>query len=60
MHIPDNLTNSEIRAILERKPTLSDLKAIAKQRSIYLKKGKTLRESIVENLTRQEGYEKTL
>jgi hypothetical protein len=58
--IPSNLTNEQIRSLLEKDLTKDELAAIAAQREISI--GELNREeskrSILKNLERQEGYQR--
>lgn len=58
VEIPANLTNQQIRALLEKNLSKSELKAIAAQRSISVGKSTTeqVKRDILKNLERQEGY----
>ena len=56
--IPNNLTNEQIRGLLEKDLSKAELKAIAAQRAISVGKSNTeeIRRDILKNLERQEGY----
>lgn len=57
--ISPNLTNEQIRKLLEKDLSKAELKEIAKQRSIFVGKCTTndeIRIRILRNLERQEGY----
>jgi hypothetical protein len=58
IEIRENLTNEEIRELLARELTKAELSKIAAQRAIATSKGSSseIRESILRNLERQEGY----
>ncbi len=58
--IPPNLTNQQIRELLQRDLSKSELEEIAKQRSISLgKRSKShLRSAILDFIERQESYER--
>jgi hypothetical protein len=58
--IPPNLSNPQIRELLNRDLSLSELRAVAAQRSISAHKAnrEALKRQILENLIRQEGYQK--
>jgi hypothetical protein len=58
IQIPNNLTNDQIRALLEQNLSNSELKAIAAQRAISVDKSNNegIKRSILKNLERQEGY----
>lgn len=58
VEIPSNLTNDQIRALLEKDLSKAELKVIARQRGISVGKLNNLeiRRSILKNLERQEGY----
>lgn len=58
VQIPSNLTNQEIRALLQKDLSKAELKAIAVQRSISVgeSSNEVIRRSILKNLERQEGY----
>jgi hypothetical protein len=58
IEIPSNLTNEQIRDLLQKHLTKSELKAIAMQRSISIGDLNLagVRRSILKNLERQEGY----
>jgi len=57
--IASNLTNKQIRALLEQDLSKAELKAIATQRSISVGKftKEEIKRRILKNLERQEGYE---
>lgn len=56
--IPANLTNEQIRKLLEKDLSKAELKEIARQRSIYVGTytNKEIKRRILRNLERQEGY----
>ena len=56
--IPDNLTNEQIRNLLEKDLSRNELNDIAEQRAISVsgKKISKIRQDILRNLDRQEGY----
>lgn len=58
LEIPSNLTNEEIRALLQKDLSKAELKAIAMQRSISVgeSSNEAIKRSILKNLDRQEGY----
>ncbi len=58
VEIPDNLTNEEIRALLEKDLSKAELKAIAAQRAISIGKSTNdeIKQDILKNLQRQEDY----
>ena len=58
VEIPANLTNQQIRALLEKDLSKDELRAIAAQRAISVGKSSTeqIRRDILRNLERQEGY----
>lgn len=58
-NIASNLTNEQIRALLEKDLSKAELKAIAEQRSIAVGKStnKEIKRRVLKNLERQEGYE---
>lgn len=58
VEVPSNLTNDQIRALLERDLSKTELKAIAAQRSISIGKSNNekIKQDILRNLERQEGY----
>jgi len=58
VEIPNNLTNEQIRGLLENDLSKAELKAIATQRAISVGKSNTekIRRDILKNLERQEGY----
>lgn len=58
MEIPVNLTNEQIRKLLEKDLSKVQLKLIAKQRSISVGKynNEEIKKRILRNLERQEGY----
>ena len=60
IEIPGNLTKEQIRALLEKDLSLAELKAIAAQRAISVSKSNPvqIKENILKNLERQEGYER--
>src|SRR6185369_6849881 len=60
VEIPANLTNEQIRQLLEKDLSVAELKAIAAQRAISVGKANAseIRQSILKNLERQEGYER--
>jgi len=53
-----NLTNDQIRALLEKDLSKAELKAIAAQRAIPVGKStnEEIKRDILKNLERQEGY----
>lgn len=59
INITNNLTNKQIRALLEKDLSKAELKAIAAQRSISVGKStnEEIKRHILRNLERQEGYE---
>ena len=58
--IPGNLTNEQIRSLLERDLSKTELRAVARQRGISVGKfnNQEIIRLIVKNLERQEGYER--
>ena len=58
VEIPNDLTNEQIRAFLEKDLSKAELKAIAGQRAISVGKSKNeeIKRDILRNLERQEGY----
>lgn len=58
VEIPNNLTNEQIRAFLEKDLSKAELKAIAGQRAISVGKSNNekIKQDILKNLERQEGY----
>ena len=56
--IPSNLTNEQIRSLLDKDLSKAELKAIAVQRSVSVGKSNAeeIRRNILKNLDRQEGY----
>jgi len=58
VQIPNNLTNEQIRALLEKDLSKAELKAIAAQRAISVGKSNNeeIKRDILKNLKRQEGY----
>jgi len=58
VEVASNLTNDQIRALLERDLSKTELKAIAAQRSISIGKSskEKIKQDILRNLERQEGY----
>ena len=58
IEIGSNLTNEQIRDLLRKKLSISELRAIAAQRAISVGKSNSeeIRQSILKNLERQEGY----
>jgi len=58
VEIPANLTNEQIRGLLENDLSKAELKAIATQRAISVGKSNAeeIRRNILKNLERQEGY----
>ncbi len=56
--IPENLTNDQIRKLLEKDLSKAELKAIARQRSISVGTytNDEIKRRILKNLNRQEGY----
>jgi hypothetical protein len=58
VEIPSDLTNEQIRALLERDLSKAELRTIAVQRAISVGKSNNeeLKQRIVRNLERQEGY----
>jgi hypothetical protein len=59
VNIASNLTNKQIRALLETDLSKAELKTIATQRSISVGKStnEEIKRHILRNLERQEGYE---
>lgn len=59
VEIKQNLTNEQIRSLLEKDLSKAELKAIAAQRSISTGKStnEEIKRHILKNLARQEGYE---
>ncbi|MBX3662614.1 MAG: hypothetical protein KF804_09200 [Burkholderiales bacterium] len=60
IEIPPNLTNEQIRALLSKKLSRAELKALAMQRGISIGKSNsdTIKQDILKNLDRQEGYQR--
>jgi hypothetical protein len=60
VEIARNLTNEQIRALLEKDLTKAELKALADQRAISVGKSTNdeIKRNILKNLQRQEGYER--
>lgn len=60
IEIGNNLTNEQIRALLQNDLSKAELKAIAAQRAISVGKltNKEIRQNILRNLERQEGYQR--
>lgn len=60
VEVASNLTNEQIRALLEKNLSKAELKAIAAQRAISVGKStnEEIKRSILKNLERQEGYER--
>ena len=58
VEIPNNLTNEQIRGLLENDLSKAELKAIAGQRAISVGKSNNeeIKRYILRNLKRQEGY----
>ena len=58
VEIASNLTNEQIRALLEKDLSKAELKAIAAQRAISVGKSTNaeIKQNILKNLERQEGY----
>lgn len=58
VEVASNLTNDQIRALLEKDLSKTELKAIAAQRSISIGKStnEEIKQDILKNLERQEGY----
>ena len=58
VEIKQNLTNEQIRSLLEKDLSKAELKAIAAQRSISVGKytNEEIKRRILKNLERQEGY----
>jgi hypothetical protein len=58
VEVAGNLTNEQIRALLEKDLSKDELKAIAAQRSISIAElnREEIKRSILKNLERQEGY----
>lgn len=58
VEIPNNLTNEQIRSLLEKDLSKAELKAIAEQRAISVGKSNNekIKRDILRNLERQEGY----
>lgn len=56
--IPANLANEQIRKLLEKDLSKTELKEIARQRSIYVGTytNEEIKRRILRNLERQEGY----
>ena len=60
VHIARNLTNEQIRTLLEKDLSKAELKALAAQRAISVGKSTSdeIKRDILKNLQRQEGYER--
>jgi hypothetical protein len=60
VEIPSNLTNGQIRRLLESDLSKAELKAIAAQRAIAIGKStkEQVKRDILKNLDRQEGYQR--
>jgi hypothetical protein len=60
IEIGNNLTNEQIRSLLQEDLSKAELKAIATQRAISIGKlsNKEIRQNILRNLERQEGYQR--
>jgi hypothetical protein len=60
IEIPSNLSNAQVRALLQEDLSNAELKSIAAQRSISVAESSNaeIRRSILKNLDRQEGYER--
>ena len=60
VEVASNLTNEQIRALLEKDLTKAELKAIAAQRAISVGESTNaeIKRDILRNLERQEGYER--
>lgn len=60
VEIPSNLTNAQIRTLLEGDLSKAELKAIAAQRAIAIGKSTKdqVKRDILKNLDRQEGYQR--
>jgi len=60
IEIPNNLTNEQIRSLLQKDLSKGELKAIATQRSISVGKlnNEGIKRDILRNIDRQEGYER--
>jgi hypothetical protein len=58
VEVASNLTNEQIRALLEKDLSKAELKAIATQRAISVGKStnEEIKRNILKNLERQEGY----
>ena len=58
VEVASNLTNEQIRALLEKDLSKAELKAIAAQRAISVGKSSNeeIKQDILKNLKRQEGY----
>ena len=58
IEIPSNLTNDQIRVLLQKNLSKAELKTIATQRSISVGELSVagIKHSILKNLERQEGY----
>lgn len=58
VEVASDLTNDQIRALLEKDLSKTELKAIAAQRSISIGKSSNekIKQDILKNLERQEGY----
>ncbi len=58
VEVASNLTNDQIRALLDKDLSKAELKAIAVQRSISIGKStnEEIKRDILKNLERQEGY----
>ena len=58
VEVASNLTNEQIRALLEKDLSKAELKAIAAQRAISVGKStnEEIKRDILKNLERQEGY----
>ena len=60
VEIDSNLTNEQIRVLLEKNLSKAELKTIASQRSISVGKSTNddIKRRILKNLERQESYER--
>ena len=60
VEIASNLTNEQVRELLEKDLSKAELKAVAEQRAISVGKStnREIKRAILKNLERQEGYER--
>jgi hypothetical protein len=60
VQIPTDMSNEQIRALLQQELSISELRQIAKQRGVAVHKANAsaIKKDVLANLERQEGYER--